>query len=106
MITGFQKGLRHFQAAHNANLFLPVGILQFFPQFCGQFRHIDFFQKLFDRGGAHIGAEGIAIFIPGTEIFALCQKLFLLQRRITRIQNDVIHKVKHPFQTAGRQVQD
>ncbi len=82
-------------------LFLLLGVrgLEIDPQLLRERHEIEGEQELPDRLGAHLGLErAVAVGGAGLAILLLGEQLLLLQRRVLRIQNDVILEVDHLLQ--------
>ena len=55
--------------------------------------------------GAHVGLEGVAVGLAGPAIFVLGEELPFLERRLARIDDDVVLEVDDLFQAGGLHVE-
>src|SRR5271154_3463888 len=94
------QALRNFLAARLARGSFHLG-----AQLFGQLVERELSQQRADRLGAHLGLEGVAVLLARLAIFALGQQLFVLQRSLTRVGDDVALEVQDLFEFLQRHVE-
>ena len=66
-----------------------------------QVDEVELLQQLLDRLGPHVGLEGVAVLLAGLAVLVFGEELLLLERRLARVDDDVVLEVDDLLQ-AGR----
>ena len=99
------EALHHLKALDQLNLLLPGGTEKLGLQLLRKSLKVDLGKKLLDRLGTHTDAEVVLIFLVVAVVLRLKEKLLLLKRRVTGIQDDVATEVEHALQRLRRQIE-
>ena len=105
VVSAHVEGFHTLQALDELGFLLPVGIFQLLAQIRRQGLAVDPGQEFLHGFGTHAGFEVVFILLAHVAVFPLGQELALFQRRVARIDDDVVGEVEHFFQHSGRDVQ-
>ena len=105
-VAGFAERLDHLKAADRTHFLLTGSCAHIVPKLLAHRLEIEFFEQLLHCLRAHTDAEGIAVFLQRFVILALGKKVFLLEIRFARIDDDVIGEIENFFERTGRYVED
>ena len=105
-VAGLTEGLHNLKTFDDSCTFLACCILKLCFQLYRIFLKIDRFQKLHDGLGTHTYTESLSIRLTCFLVLTLGEYLFVHKSGISRIQNDIVCKVKHFLQCSRRNVKD
>ena len=100
LVLAVTDRLDDLEAIDEVLLFLlRAGRVELLAELLGEADEIEQEEELAHRLGPHLGIEsGVAIVAPRLAVLLLGEELLALQRRVLRVENDVILKVDHLFQ--------
>src|SRR5690606_10101585 len=106
-VSGFRERLDELQALGELlRLQFRSGLGNLHTQLCGDLFQIKADQQFADRFSTDAGSEAVlAILILRIEIFFFREKLTLLERGQTRLQNDVVLEIKNALEILQRHVE-
>ena len=106
LVAGFDHRTDNSESANQTGLLLlGTGGLVLFLQLIEKSWEIEIANHGANRFRPHVGLELISVLLAGEAVLFLIQKLLLLERRISRIQDHVVLVVDHPLEVGGLQFQ-
>ena len=105
-VARLAERLDHFQSLDDLDFFLTGRLGKLFFQLCRQFFDVDLGKKFSDRLGTHSRPEIVFVFFSRALVLGIGEKLFLFQRRIAGIDDDVAGKVKHALKKTRGHIEE
>ena len=98
--------LDDLEALDDAQALLAGGLAQLCGQLLGQLIEIQLCEQLLDGLRTHAGAEIVLVLFAHVAVLSLGEDLLLHERRIARIDNDIVGEVQDLLEDARADVED